>query len=60
MRRILAAMLVGGVLYVLATYFTESRTAFIVVFGIGFAIFVCADLAFIRHLILLPWRRSRR
>ena len=59
-RRVLAYMVLAVALYAIATFFTESQTAFVVVFGLGLLIGLTADLLFLSHLILLPWRRHRK
>ena len=59
MKRVLAYMVLAAALYAIATFFTESQTAFIVIFGLGLLIGLAAELLFWSHLILLPWRRHK-
>ena len=59
-KRIVAWMLLAAALYVIATFATESRIAFAVIFGAGLSIGLAADLMFLTHLFRLPRNRRRR
>lgn len=59
-KRVLIYTIVMAMLITIATYFTESRVAFMVTMGVGFAIGALAELTFWIHVIGLPWRRRGR
>ena len=59
MKRVLAYMVLAAVFYAIATFFTESQTAFVVIFGLGLLIGLAAELLFWSHVILLPWKRRK-
>ena len=56
-KRVLLYMLLAATCYFIAVLFTESRSAFIAVFGFGLLVGLSADLMFLAHLIRLPWKR---
>jgi hypothetical protein len=60
LKRVLFYMVLAAALYAIATFFTVSRPAFVVIFVVGLTIGVTADLMYLAYLIRLPWRRSRQ
>ena len=59
LRRILFYMVLAAALYGIATFFTDSRAAFVGVFSIGVLIGVTADILFWIHIFTLRSRRRR-